>query len=96
MRGANPETEAAVVLRRIARNEPIGAYVQNNPPLYGALLRAAKRRIVRKMRNLGCQTRTCLPYGREWYLYLCHRLAEYPPNTYQAIFHAAGTKEART
>ncbi len=68
MRGANPETEAAVALRRIARNEPVGAYVQNNPPLYGAILRAAKRRIVRKMRNLGYQTRTCLPYGREWYL----------------------------
>ena len=25
MRGANPETEAAVALRHIARNEPIGA-----------------------------------------------------------------------
>ncbi len=68
MRGANPETEAVVALRRIARNEPIRAYVQDKTPLYGALLRAAKRFIVRKMRNLGCQTRTCLPYDREWYL----------------------------
>jgi proline dehydrogenase len=96
MRGANPKAEAAVALRRIARNESIKAYGQDNPPLYGALLRTAKHFIVRKMRNLGYQTRTCLPYGREWYLYLCHRLAEYPPNSYQAIFHAAGTKEART
>lgn len=33
----------------------------------------------------GYRTRVYLPYGREWYLYLCHRLAEYPPNIYRAI-----------
>jgi len=37
------------------------------------------------VRERGYRTRVYLPYGREWYLYLCHRLAEYPPNIYQAI-----------
>jgi proline dehydrogenase len=42
------------------------------------------------MRNRGYQTRIYLPYGQEWYLYLCHRLAEHPPGIYQAIADAAG------
>jgi proline dehydrogenase len=40
------------------------------------------------MRDRGYRTRIYLPYGRAWYLYLCHRLAEYPPNIYQAIVDA--------
>jgi len=43
------------------------------------------------MRERGYSTRVYLPYGREWYLYLCHRLAEYPPNVYQALADAIGT-----
>jgi len=37
------------------------------------------------MSKCGYRTRVYLPYGKEWYLYLCNRLAEYPPNLYQAI-----------
>jgi proline dehydrogenase len=37
------------------------------------------------MKDYGYRTRIYLPYGREWHLYLCNRLAEYPPNIYQAI-----------
>jgi len=37
------------------------------------------------VRERGYRARVYLPYGREWYLYLCHRLAEYPPNIYRAI-----------
>jgi len=37
------------------------------------------------LRDLGYRTRVYLPYGKEWYLYLCHRLAEFPPNVFQAI-----------
>lgn len=40
------------------------------------------------MRERGYRTRVYLVYGEEWYLYLCHRLAEYPPNIYQAIADA--------
>lgn len=38
--------------------------------------------------HLGYRTRVYLPYGTEWFLYLCHRLAEYPPNIYRAIADA--------
>jgi proline dehydrogenase len=41
--------------------------------------------LLRQMRQAGYQTRLYLPYGTEWYLYLCHRLAEYPPNMYRAL-----------
>ncbi|MED4171092.1 proline dehydrogenase family protein [Halalkalibacterium halodurans] len=33
----------------------------------------------------GYQTRVYLTYGHEWFLYLCHRLAEYPENIYTAL-----------
>ena len=41
-----------------------------------------------RMRGLGYRTRVYLPYGTEWYLYLCHRLAEHPPNIYRALADA--------
>ncbi len=41
--------------------------------------------LLRQMKQAGYQTRLYLPYGTEWYLYLCHRLAEYPPNIYRAL-----------
>lgn len=41
-----------------------------------------------KMRGLGYRTRVYLPYGTEWYLYLCHRLAEHPPNIFRAVADA--------
>ncbi|RAL21972.1 proline dehydrogenase family protein [Thermoflavimicrobium daqui] len=37
------------------------------------------------LKEKGYQTKVYLTYGKEWYLYLCHRLAEYPPNIYTAI-----------
>lgn len=40
------------------------------------------------MRGANYRTRVYLPYGQEWHLYLCNRLAEYPPNIYQAIADA--------
>ncbi|MCU0546804.1 MAG: proline dehydrogenase family protein [Oscillatoriaceae cyanobacterium Prado104] len=47
------------------------------------------------MRNYGYRTRVYLPYGQEWHLYLCNRLAEYPPNVYQAIIDAVKYKYGR-
>jgi proline dehydrogenase len=47
---------------------------------------------LQKMLDSGYTVRDYLPYGREWYLYLCHRLAEYPPNIYQALADAVGMK----
>lgn len=39
----------------------------------------------------GVPTRVYLGYGREWWLYLCHRLAENPPGLLAAL---AGAVEA--
>ncbi|WP_235439608.1 hypothetical protein [Paenibacillus sp. DMB20] len=38
-----------------------------------------------QLKKAGYPVRIYLTYGREWYLYLCHRIAEYPPNLFQAI-----------
>jgi proline dehydrogenase len=44
---------------------------------------------LKAMNMYGYQTRIYLPYGQEWHLYLCNRLAEYPPNLYQMIIDVA-------
>ncbi|NET39815.1 MAG: hypothetical protein F6K19_48980 [Cyanothece sp. SIO1E1] len=45
---------------------------------------------LQSLHERGYRTRIYLPYGKEWHLYLCNRLAEYPPNVYQAIADAVG------
>jgi proline dehydrogenase len=40
---------------------------------------------LKAMSEYGYPARVYLPYGQEWHLYLCNRLAEYPPNLYQAV-----------
>lgn len=41
--------------------------------------------LAKELKNKGANVRIYLTYGREWYLYLCHRIAEYPPNIYSAV-----------
>lgn len=41
--------------------------------------------LLKTLKDDGCEAKVYLTYGQEWYLYLCHRLAEYPPNIYVAI-----------
>lgn len=38
-----------------------------------------------KLSEQDYNTRQYVVYGKEWYLYLCNRLAEHPPGIYQAI-----------
>lgn len=38
-----------------------------------------------KLKAAGYPVRIYLTYGHEWYLYLCHRIAEYPPNLFRAL-----------
>jgi len=52
------------------------------------MLYGAEPERLQTMHELGYKTRVYLPYGTEWYLYVCHRLAEYPPNIYRAIADA--------
>ena len=62
-------------------------------PIEFEMLRGVTPDRLALMRTRGYRTRVYLPYGREWYLYLCHRLAEWPPNIYQAIADAvAGSR----
>jgi len=45
-----------------------------------------------KLKKAGYPVRVYLTYGHEWYLYLCHRIAEYPPNLYQAVIDIASDR----
>ncbi len=38
-----------------------------------------------QLQSEGFKTKVYFVYGREWYLYLCNRIAEYPLNIFQAI-----------
>ncbi|MFF2886200.1 proline dehydrogenase family protein [Paenibacillus sp. NPDC057967] len=38
-----------------------------------------------ELRAEGSRCKVYLPYGEEWYLYVCHRIAEHPENLYQAL-----------
>jgi proline dehydrogenase len=38
-----------------------------------------------QMKQRGYRVREYLAYGTEWYLYVCHRLAEYPPNIFKFL-----------
>jgi len=38
-----------------------------------------------ELRQSGNRCRVYLPYGEEWYLYVCHRIAEHPENLYRAL-----------
>lgn len=46
--------------------------------------------LLQRFQARGYRTRVYLPYGTEWYLYLCNRLAECPPNVYRALSDAVG------
>ncbi|GHO47069.1 proline dehydrogenase family protein [Ktedonospora formicarum] len=68
------------LLQEIERRQLLAAPHVEVEMLYGI-----RPDLLRQMQQAGYQTRLYLTYGTEWYLYLCHRLAEYPPNIYQAL-----------
>ncbi|MFS0918879.1 proline dehydrogenase family protein [Brevibacillus sp. 179-C 1.1 NHS] len=49
------------------------------------LLYGVRPELAHAMREKGVPVRLYLTYGTEWYLYVCHRLAEHPPHVHQAI-----------
>ncbi len=49
-----------------------------------------------RLRRQGYQTRVYVVYGREWYLYVCHRLAEEPARLYQALVDLVGLDRPAT
>ncbi len=49
------------------------------------LLYGVRPELAQGLQQKGFPVRLYLTYGKEWYLYLCHRIAEYPPNIHKAI-----------
>lgn len=41
--------------------------------------------LLKKLKNNGYPCKVYLTYGNDWFLYVCHRLAEHPENVYQFI-----------
>jgi proline dehydrogenase len=73
-------THDQTLLQEVERRKFLAAPNTEAEMLYGI-----RPDLLRQMKQAGYQTRLYLTYGTEWYLYLCHRLAEYPPNIYQAL-----------
>jgi proline dehydrogenase len=59
-------------------------YLQN-PYVEAEMLYGIRPELCKQLKDDGLPVRVYLTYGVEWYLYLCHRIAEYPPNIYVAI-----------
>lgn len=48
--------------------------------------------LIKKVKDQGYHARVYVTYGTEWYLYLAHRIAEYPPNIYTAVSDIIGSE----
>lgn len=59
-------------------------YLQN-PNVEVEMLYGIRPELCKQYKNDGLPVRVYLTYGDEWFLYLCHRIAEYPPNIYAAV-----------
>jgi proline dehydrogenase len=59
-------------------------YLQS-PHVEAEMLYGIRPELCKQLKDDGLPVRVYLTYGVEWYLYLCHRIAEYPPNIYVAI-----------
>ncbi|CAK6481427.1 Proline dehydrogenase (plasmid) [Peribacillus frigoritolerans] len=59
-------------------------YLQN-PYVEAEMLYGIRPELCKQLKDDGLPVRVYLTYGSEWYLYLVHRIAEYPPNIYVAI-----------
>jgi len=57
----------------------------HRPNVEVELLYGVRPELAHALREKGVPVRLYLTYGTEWYLYLCHRLAEHPPHVHQAI-----------
>lgn len=56
-----------------------------NPYVEAEMLYGIRPELCKELKDKGLPVRVYLTYGVEWYLYLTHRIAEYPPNIYVAI-----------
>ncbi|MEY9976891.1 proline dehydrogenase family protein [Lysinibacillus sp. RC79] len=57
----------------------------NQPNVEIEMLYGIRSDLIHQLKAKGYRCKVYLPYGSEWYLYLCHRLAEYPENLFLAV-----------
>lgn len=57
----------------------------NRPDVEIEMLYGIRSDLLSDLKSKGYNCKVYLPYGKEWYLYLCHRIAEYPENLYRAV-----------
>ncbi|WP_375199861.1 proline dehydrogenase family protein [Lysinibacillus sp. RS11] len=57
----------------------------NQPNVEIEMLYGIQPDLIRQLKEKGYRCKIYLTYGTDWYLYLCHRLAEYPENLYLAV-----------
>jgi len=60
------------------------------------MLYGIRPELASRLRSEGFNVRLYLTYGTDWYLYLCHRIAEHPPNLYDAVVDLLGGSEEGT
>ncbi|CAI6032777.1 proline dehydrogenase family protein [Cohnella sp. JJ-181] len=73
-------TQDEALIERVLENSALQKAKAEFEMLYGIRPDLAGR-----LRSEGHPVRLYLTYGTEWYLYLCHRIAEHPPNLYDAV-----------
>lgn len=57
----------------------------NSPNVEVEMLDGVRPDLLESLKEDNIQTKVYVTYGSEWYLYLVHRIAEYPPNIYTFI-----------
>ncbi|WP_203364648.1 proline dehydrogenase family protein [Bacillus sp. REN10] len=57
----------------------------NHPNTEIEMLYGVRPDLLKDLKAKGYNCRAYLTYGQEWYLYLCHRIAEYPENLSHAV-----------
>lgn len=81
---ANRQVSVASHDETIHRQMLERGYFQN-PHVEVEMLYGIRPELCKQLKDSGVSVRVYLTYGVEWYLYLCHRIAEYPANIYVAI-----------
>ncbi len=75
-------THDAEILAHILNELKQGSFAG---PVEFEFLQGAEAEPVSLVRSAGFNARVFLTYGPDWFLYVCHRLAEHPPALIQAI-----------
>lgn len=66
-------------------NQMIDKGLLDNSKVVLEMLHGVRPDLLRKLKNQGVPVSVCLAYGRDWYLHLLHRCAEFPPNIFKAV-----------